>query len=591
MRILTRVGAGIAIAGCLFNIGCGGVGIAEAGLPVISQVIPQTVSAGAGTTTVEVVGSHITDQTVVLWNGSPLATTVVDNTMADSPVESASLATPGIAQLQLMNKATGQKSNSVQINIAPSASALALTIATSSLPSATVGTPYSVTLAATGGSSPYSWSFSSGKMPAGLALSSSGIISGTPTAAGTFSIGLTVRDKSHPPQEKFIALTMVVSTNPLGIATTALAPASYGTAYAQTLQATGGAPSYTWSVTSGSLPPGLSLSASTGAISGIPTLGGKFPFNVTVSDNSVPRQIMTATMNITVGVTALNINTAALPPGIAGSAYSQALSASGGTPGYAWSVISGNLPAGLTLSSSGAITGTPSASGTFAFGVSVSDKSNPVQAVTSAFSISVNAVPLKVSTSALASGTAGSAYSQTLIASGGAPSYSWSITSGSLPAGLALGSAGAITGTPSASGTFVFGVSVSDKSNPVQTATATFGLTVAAVPLNINTASLASGTVGSAYSQSLSVSGGAPGYSWSITAGSLPAGLTLASSGLISGTLSTVSNSTFTATVKDSSNPVQSQSVSLSITSAATQLKSPRPRLRRLSTAACTRRT
>jgi hypothetical protein len=559
------------IAVCFFVVGCGGVGIANAGVPAISQIIPQAVTAGSGNTTVEIVGSRINNSTVVLWNGSPLATTMLDSSTVASPVESASLAVPGVAQVQLMNSVTGVKSDAMELSIA-SANTAALTITTTSLPNGMVGTPYSAALTASGGNQPYSWSFASGRMPAGLSLNSNGVISGTPTAAGTFSLGLTLKDKSKPPQQKFIALTLIISKavsttpppTPLTVSTSSLGVATFGTPYSQTLAAAGGSPAYTWSVSSGSLPPGLSLGSS-GAISGTPTQGGGFAFNVTVNDSAIPQQSKTAALSISVNETPLKITTSSLAAGTAGSSYSQTLGVSGGYPGYTWSIASGSLPTGVTLNPSGIISGTPSASGSFAFTASVSDKSNPVQALTAAFNLNISAPQLKVMSTAFAQGIYGRPYSGTLQATGGTPGYRWALASGSLPSGLTLNnSTGAISGTPVSGGTAAFTAAVTDATN--QTASALVTINVAATTLTITASTLAAANNGTAYSQTLQATGGTAPYQWSITAGKLPLGLTLSpTSGIISGTPSVTGTATFTATVTDNSNPVQTASLPTSL--------------------------
>ena len=108
MRIVKAIGASIGVVLCFFYLGCGGMQMAQAGVPNISQVVPQTLAAGSGGATVKIVGSNFTDPMVVLWNGSPLNTTVVDDNTLASPVESASLSVPGIAQLQVKNSLTGK---------------------------------------------------------------------------------------------------------------------------------------------------------------------------------------------------------------------------------------------------------------------------------------------------------------------------------------------------------------------------------------------------------------------------------------------------------------------------------------------------
>ncbi len=174
-----------------------------------------------------------------------------------------------------------------------------------------------------------------------------------------------------------------------------------------------------------------------------------------------------------------------------------------------------------------------------------------------------------VTTTSLPTGTVGQAYtSTTLQASGGATPYSWKVSAGALPAGLSLSSAGVLGGTPTTAGSANFTVQVSDSSFPKPlTATQAFTVTIsAAVPaLTITTTSLPNGTVGSAYSQTLQASGGTTPYSWLVTQGTLPAGLTLSSAGVLSGTPSAAASATFTVQAKDSSNPAQTASQQLTV--------------------------
>ena len=253
-----------------------------------------------------------------------------------------------------------------------------------------------------------------------------------------------------------------------------------GTAYSQTLHAGGGTPNYTWSVTSGSLPAGLTLAAGSGVISGTPTASGTYSFTITVGDSGNPVQTKSVATSITIASNALTITSSALASGIDGAAYTQTLRASGGTPGYTWSITSGSLPAGLTLSSGGVIAGTPTASGTSTFTVSLSDSGSPVQTKSATLSITVAGPTLTITSSTLAAATVSTAYTQTLSASGGTSPYTWSITSGSLPAGLTLSAGGVITGTPTAAGTYKITITVTDSSSPAQTQSAATSLIVAA---------------------------------------------------------------------------------------------------------------
>ena len=158
--------------------------------------------------------------------------------------------------------------------------------------------------------------------------------------------------------------------------------------------------------------------------------------------------------------------------------------------------------------------------------------------------------PVIDTASPLPSGTVGTAYSQTFAAIGGTPPYSWSVTSGTLPAGLTLSTTGILSGMPTTVDNSNFTVQVTGGG----TATKSFSLTINA-DLVIDTASpLPSGTVGTAYNQTFAASGGISPYSWSVTSGTLPAGLTLSTAGILSGTPTTVDNSNFTVQVTGGDN-------------------------------------
>jgi hypothetical protein len=175
-----------------------------------------------------------------------------------------------------------------------------LTITTTSpLPAGILGTAYVATLAASGGTSPYTWSVVSGTLPAGLVLSRTGVISGTPTSAGSTSFTVQATDASSSPQTATAALTLDIAVGPLAITTTSLPSGSQNTPYVSQLQASGGVPPYTWSLASGSaLPAGLALSA-TGLISGTPTgVSSTTPtFKVTDSASDTTSKTLTLTIN------------------------------------------------------------------------------------------------------------------------------------------------------------------------------------------------------------------------------------------------------------------------------------------------------
>jgi hypothetical protein len=170
-----------------------------------------------------------------------------------------------------------------------------------------------------------------------------------------------------------------------------------------------------------------------------------------------------------------SVNTPTLPTIKVGSSYSATLTVSGGTAPYTWSVLSGNLPTGLRLSSSGVISGTPTAAGAFGVVIQLTDSSpSPLSAT---ISIAFN-IPLTISPASLPRAKLHKAYAGTLKASGGTGPYTWSLISGALPTGLTLSASGTITGKASAAGTYTFVVDVSDASSPALTGTKTYKITV-----------------------------------------------------------------------------------------------------------------
>jgi hypothetical protein len=207
------------------------------------------------------------------------------------------------------------------------------------------------------------------------------------------------------------------------------------------------------------------------------------------------------------------------------------------------------------------ISGTPTGTGTSNFTVQVTDANS--LSGTQPLSLTVGTTPT-VTTTSLPNGTQSAAYSATLTATGGTTPYTWSIFAGTLPVGLTLApSTGVISGTPTGTGTSNFTVQVTDANS--QTASQPLSLTVV-VPPTVTTTSLPNGTQNAAYSATLTASGGTTPYTWSIFAGTLPAGLTLTSStGVISGTPSGTGTTNFTVQVTDANSLTASQSLSITI--------------------------
>jgi IPT/TIG domain/Putative Ig domain/Glycosyl hydrolase catalytic core len=259
--------------------------------------------------------------------------------------------------------------------VEPSSNAIQIT--TAALPSGSVQNNYAVSLTASGGTKPYSWSLISGVLPSGLTLDTvTGAITGAPKQeVSNAPLGFRVIDSSSPPLSQTANLLLTISPAALVVTTTALPNGEVGLAYAATLVATGGTPPYTWTLASGSLPLGLSSNGSEGTIAGTPTqtiVSAPLVFKVT--DRSTPMLSQTVNLALTVSSPPLLITTASLPSGRVAVSYAASLNASGGTPPYSWSIPSGNLPPGLTLTpSTGIIAGQATLSGNFSFVVKVQD--------------------------------------------------------------------------------------------------------------------------------------------------------------------------------------------------------------------------
>jgi Putative Ig domain len=186
----------------------------------------------------------------------------------------------------------------------------ALAVSTTALPTAAINISYNVTLAASGGVAPYIWSLASGSssLPAGLNLSPSGVISGAPTALGTFSFTVQVTDSEGPaPVSATATLSIIVNPMPFSITTTSLPGGTVGIAYSTTLHSSGGVPPVSWSISGGALPGWASLDASTGIISGSPTAAGTTSFPVEATDSESPTAaIATQTLSISISSTTQN---------------------------------------------------------------------------------------------------------------------------------------------------------------------------------------------------------------------------------------------------------------------------------------------
>jgi hypothetical protein len=337
-----------------------------------------------------------------------------------------------------------------------------------------VNAPYSLSISGQGSSAIASWSISAGQLPPGLSLNVSQLnlnvanISGIPTNAGTYTFTVRVQDYTIP-QTATMDVTIVVDTH-LAITKSGLKTGGQNQAYLDSFVEVNGTPPLHWSI-SGNFPAGLSLDPVSGQVSGTPSNFGGFVYSVSVSDSSATAQSDSGQGILNIAEQLQIVGT--LPPAYIGIPYDSYLVAIGGTYPYTWSLASGNLPPGLSLTGGGFIVGTPSQLGTFNFTLQVTDSGFPPYVVTLSLAFRVTPIPLSDLGGPLSPAPVNMVYHSQIPGSGGTPPYTWSIASGQLPPGIVLDPAsGYLDGTPTQVGTFNFVAKAVDSGNPPQTATA-----------------------------------------------------------------------------------------------------------------------
>jgi hypothetical protein len=517
--------------------------------PTLASVGPPSVPAGTNATILTVLGANFVfnnaqSMSTVSLNGIALTTSFVDINTLSATVPAGMLLAPIQYSVQVTNPG-GAASNVLPFSVlGPSITSLS----TTSLPA---GSPAFV-LTVTGANYLAGSQISIG----GAALATT-FVNGT-TLAATVPAALLAGPKvasivvTNPGGSTSAAAPFTVIAS-LGITTTSLPSATLGGSYAYTLTGTGGTPPYTWSASG--YPLALSVNPGTGVISGVIQAGGTFVITVVLRD--AVQSTATAQFQLVVGPPPVTIApSSSLPSGVVGVMYQGFVFAYGGTGSYTYSLGGGNLPNGVTLSSNGSVSGTPTTPGQFNFVLVTTDSAGA--SASASFSVTIQPAPLNITGGPTGSVTVGTPINITFTGTGGVGPYHFSV-SGSLPPGTAFNN-GVLSGTPTTVGAFTFHVTITDSTGLVFSSDFTLTVTPAALSLG---GSLSDGKVGVPYAGQISATGGVSPYSY---AGSgLPGGLSLSAAGGISGTPTTAAQFTLTATVTDSKGATASGKFAITI--------------------------
>jgi hypothetical protein len=343
-----------------------------------------------------------------------------------------------------------------------------LELRTSSLPEAVVGFPYLALLTAAGGDGDYRFDQVGGSVPPGVSVDEGGVVFGQPLASGTFDFSVEVASDGRIARQDLRLVVRPVDED-LVIVNAELPTGRLLVAYDQQLVANGGERPYAWTV-EGQLPPGLVISDS-GRLQGAPSDIGRFEFDLTVTDRLGDTERVTTSIEVETSIAVL-VDPDPLPVATAGRRYERQLLATGGMPPYEWSVVAGSqLPAGLTLSNAGLLSGTPGVTGSFIFQVEAEDASDPPLSDRSlVFLVIEDAATFDIQVPSQDPIPFRERFQRLFTAEGGTPPYRWTLVPGSaVPGNVTFGNGsderadqGVLQGAAQEAGLFGMGVRVED---------------------------------------------------------------------------------------------------------------------------------
>ncbi|HUB80572.1 MAG TPA: putative Ig domain-containing protein [Bryobacteraceae bacterium] len=435
-----------------------------------------------------------------------------------------------------------------------------------SLANGSAGTAFSQQLLEWDNSGNITWSLAPGSaLPAGMTLNGA-TIGGTPSIAGNYSFTLAATDSATGDVINY-SFALTVST--IAITNPGIIPvhAQYLAPYSYQFTATGGGANKTWSASN--LPPGLSISNTTGLVTGTAQGSGSFEVTITVSDGS-----STLNRNFTMivdypQVLTIDPSTTSLPDARLNGSYAFTPQVSGGIGPYTWSVAQGSsLPAGLNLYTGNALpsyaapgttylAGAPATAKQYTFTLvatdSASPKPNTVQAT-----YTLNVTPMVIDSGGLPNGTINVAYSRQLNPVGGTGPYSFTYSASGpyievLPPGINISSSGLISGTPTSTGSYSFRVTLADSASHTYTTTYSLVITNSSGLWVTGSGGKYGITAGEGINTELGTNGNST-YTWTIPVGTIPTGLTLAMDGSVTGVFSAPGTYNFTVRATDQNN-------------------------------------